>query len=224
MLASPFLVEVMIMRKISKNELIDFLSKNQSKPIGKHEYLSVLVPFVEKDGELYILYEERSKKMKMQPGEVCFPGGHMEIGESPKNCAIRETSEELGISKDNIKIISQGNTIYGYSGYILYAFFGVIQYEDYLSAKIEKEEVEKIFLISLKTLIETEPKKYQAEITAKPEMGFPYEVVGASHMYKWKEGRWQIPIYQVDDEVIWGMTGKITENLIIMLKNAFQEF
>ena len=62
-----------------------------------------------------------------------------------------------------------------------------------------------------------------ANYTAEKEKNFPYEVVGAKHMYKWKEGRWHIPIYQVDDEVIWGMTGKITENLSIMLKNAFQE-
>ena len=37
--------------------------------IGTHRYFSVLVPFVEKDGQLYILYEVRAKNMASQPGE-----------------------------------------------------------------------------------------------------------------------------------------------------------
>ena len=46
--------------------------------IGKHRFYSVLVPFIIRDdGGLSILYEVRAAGI-MQPGEVCFPGGHVE--------------------------------------------------------------------------------------------------------------------------------------------------
>ena len=36
---------------------------------------AVLVPLVERDGELHLLYEVRASTLRRQPGEVCFPGG-----------------------------------------------------------------------------------------------------------------------------------------------------
>ncbi|GAE44688.1 hypothetical nudix hydrolase YeaB [Mesobacillus boroniphilus JCM 21738] len=36
---------------------------------------AVLLPLVEVNGDVHILFEVRSLKMRRQPGEVCFPGG-----------------------------------------------------------------------------------------------------------------------------------------------------
>ena len=58
---------------------------------------SVLVPLVEREGGLSLLYEVRAGSLRRQPGEVCFPGGRLEVAESPEECALRETWEELGI-------------------------------------------------------------------------------------------------------------------------------
>ena len=52
---------------------------------------AVLVPLVEHDGELSVLYEVRAATLRRQPGEVCFPGGRMEPGETPEVSALRET-------------------------------------------------------------------------------------------------------------------------------------
>ena len=49
---------------------------------------AVLVPLVEKDGVWHLLYEVRSSTIR-QGGEVCFPGGHREAGESIVDCALR---------------------------------------------------------------------------------------------------------------------------------------
>ncbi|MFH2018791.1 MAG: NUDIX domain-containing protein, partial [bacterium] len=39
-------------------------------------------------------------------GEWCFPGGHLDFGETVFECAIRETKEEVGIEVRNCRIIS----------------------------------------------------------------------------------------------------------------------
>ena len=90
---------------ISKIE--KFMENRAPGDIGKRKNCSVLIPLVEIDGKLHILYEQRSTKIKTQPGDVCFPGGVMEKGETPIECALRETEEEIGIPRDKIKVLGQ---------------------------------------------------------------------------------------------------------------------
>ena len=60
---------------------------------ARHSY-AVLCPLVERPDGLHLLFEVRSAALHRQPGEVCFPGGRMEAGETPEQCALRETEEE----------------------------------------------------------------------------------------------------------------------------------
>lgn len=53
--------------------------------------------FVVRDGEILLI----EKKRGLGAGKVNGPGGKIELGESPKDCAIRETKEELGIDVDS---------------------------------------------------------------------------------------------------------------------------
>ena len=63
--------------------------RHEPAPIGKYRFFSVLIPFVEKDGELCLLYEVRARDMDSDPGEICFPGGHVN---RERNC-LRRRSE-----------------------------------------------------------------------------------------------------------------------------------
>ena len=64
---------------------------------ARHEY-AVLCPLVERPNGLHLLFEVRSAGVS-QSGETCFPGGQMEPGEAPADCALRETEEELSIPR-----------------------------------------------------------------------------------------------------------------------------
>ena len=67
---------------------------------------AVLVPFVTTEEGKALLLEVRSQLVK-QPGEICFPGGRVEAGETPVETAVRETCEELGLKPEDIEVISE---------------------------------------------------------------------------------------------------------------------
>lgn len=206
--------------KLTLTDIKNVFSEREPAPIGRHRFFSVLVPFVEKDGKVHILYETRARTLKSDPGEICFPGGHMEPGETAEEAAVRETCEETGICRDKIRIIGPGNVLYGYANYTLYTFLGVIDYEDYLAAVPQPEEVDEIFLVDAEELAACPPEIFREKVTASVSENFPYEKLGIDQNYSWRTGIWDIPIYEVGGRVIWGLTARITCDLIKTIEES----
>lgn len=65
-----------------------------------------MIPLVNTGGGDALLMELRSQKVR-QPGEVCFPGGRAEPGETTVEAAVRETCEELGVTPDMIEVLGE---------------------------------------------------------------------------------------------------------------------
>jgi 8-oxo-dGTP diphosphatase len=63
---------------------------------------------IHKDGKILL-----GKRMNAHgDGAWCFPGGHVEFGESWEDCARRETREETGIEITNIRFATATNDIF----------------------------------------------------------------------------------------------------------------
>ena len=184
--------------------------------IGTLKEYSVLIPLVEKEGELFVLYETRAKNGIRQAGEVCFPGGHMEKGESPREAALRETEEEIGIPSEEIEIIGQNDTLsnIGNGEFILYSFVGILSYEAYLNAKIEENEVSDIFLVPLDKWKHMPVEIYQKYTVPIMDPAFPYERVGISQNYKWGQNILPVLVSEYEGHIIWGMTLRITLSMV----------
>ncbi|SFE38423.1 NUDIX domain-containing protein [Peptostreptococcaceae bacterium pGA-8] len=205
------------------NTLKKVFEEHTPKPIGTHRYYSVLVPFVERDDKLHILYEVRAKNMNSQPGEICFPGGMIEANEGPKEAAIRESCEELGINWEKIEIIGSGDILYGYANYTIFTYIGVIREEDYLTLNPSPNEVEEVFLVDAEKLCKNPPERHEEKVVALIDEHFPYFKLGVDESYPWKTGKWIIPIYEVDNRVIWGLTARITDNVLGYLNCEYRE-
>ena len=112
---------------MSWNEFKRRMSARNPAPMDATHRCAVLVPLVEREGELHLLYELRAAALRAQPGEVCFPGGGMEPGESALDCALREAREELGISPNDIEVLGGLDFICHRSGLVLYPILAQVQ-------------------------------------------------------------------------------------------------
>ncbi len=188
--------------------------------IGKHRIYSVLVPLVQKEDGVYLLYERRSTRMKTQPGETCFPGGHLEDGEDPLETALRETEEEIGIPRGRIELAGQGDILYGIANFTLYTYIGIVQEEDLENLKLERDEVEEVFLIPLQAFVDNPPERHMERSRPVIPDDFPYARLGIGKDYHWRMGKSPIFIYEIGGRIVWGMTALITRNVLKTLAQS----
>jgi 8-oxo-dGTP pyrophosphatase MutT (NUDIX family) len=64
---------------------------------------AVVIPVLERDGELAVLLTRRPERLSAHPGEICFPGGKVDAGDgSALAAACRELEEEVGIATRHV--------------------------------------------------------------------------------------------------------------------------
>ncbi|OUN21890.1 coenzyme A pyrophosphatase [Flavonifractor sp. An82] len=179
----------------------------------KQEY-AVLVPLVEGPEGLSLLFEVRASTLAHQPGEVCFPGGKVERGESPRDCALRETFEELAIPAGEVEIISPLDLLVQQGKFVMHPFLGVVSPAGLAAMAPSPAEVDSTFLVPVEWLRTHPPQIYSYEL--KPQVGtdFPYDCIGFPNGYRWRSGTATVPVYPWTDRPIWGLTGRIVRRLM----------
>lgn len=200
---------------LSLDGIIEKITHRRPGFVGYHKEFSVLLPLVEKEDGLHVLFEMRSSKLDAQPGEVCFPGGAMEKGETPLQSAVRETMEELGIPREDIRIINKLDTLASHGNLSIYCYLGVIQTDN---IDINTDEVAEVFTVPLSFFIETTPEIEWVDIVQVPPDDFPYEKVNSPKAYEWRTGKVDIPIYMYGKNPIWGLTARMMHNFIQILE------
>ncbi len=188
-----------------------------SSPEGRYNRFAVLAPIVKIQDKLKLLFEVRSKHLKNQPTEICFPGGKMEDGESPADCAIRETCEELNILPNQIEIFGPLDYLVMPYNIILYPFLGDINSIFIESISFNKDEVSDIFTVPLDYFINNPPLKRFVYLKTDVPEDFPFHMIQNGKNYNWKTGKRPILFYSYKDRIIWGITARIIKNLVNIL-------
>ena len=69
---------------------------------------AVLVPVVERPGELTILLTRRTDHLADHAGQISFPGGRIEAGDpTPESAALREAQEEIGLPPERVRLLGR---------------------------------------------------------------------------------------------------------------------
>lgn len=174
---------------------------------------AVLCPLVQQPDGLHILLEVRAASVK-QAGEVCFPGGRAEHGETAVDCALRETFEELAIPPQQVEILGKTDFVCQPGKFLLQPVIGLVSPEGLAAMIPSPAEVAEVFSVPLAFLRSTPPEIYINHLKATLPADFPYEASGIPRDYRWSNAVAEVPIWHYEGHVIWGMTARILLDMV----------
>lgn len=178
---------------------------------------SVLVPLVEIEGELNVVFQIRSSTLKTQPCEISFPGGKIDPTDtSPLDTAIRETYEEFGLSKEKIDVACELDILVSPFGVIIHSFLGKISSIN--DIYINKDEVDSFFTVPLSFLVNYTPEQHINSLIPNFDENFPFDSIPNGKNYKFRTAQYKTYFYRYKDKVIWGITAMILENFVSKLR------
>lgn len=158
---------------------------------------AVLIPLCNRNGKASLLYTLRSDTVGTHKGQVSFPGGHLDKGETVIDAAIRECQEELGPGIGPIQILGVCQTIPAITGTLVTPVIGFVQQdlEDLQALTPNPDEVSQVFTRSIQDL--TSPEFISYEMLSRQGKPFEFPVYGAKEPPR-----------------IWGLTAIITHGVL----------
>ena len=180
---------------------------------------AVLVPLIWDNDQFAVLFEVRSAHLAWQPGEICFPGGRIEMSDkTPMDAAVRETREERGLKTEQIQILGSLHEVVSPIGVRLYPFAGYIS--DVQDITVSPGEVAEVFSVPLSFLLENEPIIGHMERCTRPLADFPFDLLpGYSEQWKSRKN-YKVLFYKYEQYVIWGLTAQVLHNFLEVYKTS----
>jgi len=158
----------------------------QTFPSGDHRDSAVLIP-IRTEPTPTLIYTLRAQHLKHHPGQISFPGGRIEAGETSWQAALREAHEEIGLEPERVAYLGQIDDVLSPRGFHVTCFVG--SFPSFEPA-INHDEVERLVEVDLNELFDEERHREQ-----------PWGMRHRVHYFDFREG------------TVWGVTGQITLNL-----------
>jgi 8-oxo-dGTP pyrophosphatase MutT (NUDIX family) len=181
-------------------------------PLARFEKAAVVVPLAERPEGLAVLLELRSPALRQSPGEVSFPGGRLETGESPWEAALRELEEELGIETGRVRLLGPLPVHMRRRGELVYPFVCAL---DGNVALRTGQEVAEAFWLPLERLRREGFRHAEMLEDYRLSRDFPSRLLSGG---RWRrKARRPMPYELYEGRLIWGLTAEILEELLRFL-------
>ncbi|MGI8632351.1 MAG: NUDIX hydrolase [Solirubrobacterales bacterium] len=165
------------------------LTSEQARAIEAHgsRDAAVLLPLYGLAEEPTLVFTKRRSDLSQHAGEISFPGGRPEDGDtSLLDAALREAHEEVGLGRDHVDVVGAlPPTPTLVTDYRVQPYVGLIPADTALEP--EPGEVEAILRFTLDDLVAGYGRRRLVK------RGVPF----------------RSPTYEVDGELIWGATARI---------------
>ena len=152
---------------------------------------AVLVPLFEHDGQLRVVLTRRRADLRRHAGEISFPGGRFDTGDSDlRATALREAEEEVGLPSSSVTLVGAlERTSTFVTNYLIHPFVGMFAGERHW--ELSPLEVDAVLE---PTLEQVRSGRTRTRIERR---GFQFET----------------DAYVFDGELVWGATARILEDL-----------
>jgi 8-oxo-dGTP pyrophosphatase MutT (NUDIX family) len=181
-------------------------------PLARFEQAAVIVPLAERPEGLAVLLEQRSPALRQSPGEVSFPGGRLEPGESPWSAALRELEEELGIEGGRVRLLGPLPAFMRRRGELVYPFVCALDGD---VAPRTGQEVDEAFWLPLEGLKRTGFQHAELLEDYRLSRDFPSRLLSGGGWRR--KARRPMPYELFEGRLIWGLTAEILEELLRFL-------
>jgi 8-oxo-dGTP pyrophosphatase MutT (NUDIX family) len=160
---------------------------------------AVLVPLFQHEGSWHLLFTRRTQNVDSHPGQVAFPGGAIEAFDgTPAEAALREANEEIGLPREGVSILGQMNPMITVTQFLVTPVVAQIPWP--FPIKTNPSEVASTFDVPLSFLQDPD----NLEIRSR-EPFIPGRPVKVLYFRPYR------------DEVIWGVTARITVDLVRLI-------
>ena len=162
---------------------------------SSYRHAGVLIPLLEDKGIHKILFTKRTDRVEHHKGQISFPGGSVDEEDSSSlETALRESEEEIGLSREDVKVLGRiDDTLTLASDFIVHPFVGLVPYPyDFV---INAGEVERLIIVPIDV--------FQTE-NSEPNI-YAVEFEGETY---------HTQAYEYNGDVIWGATARMIENLM----------
>ena len=152
---------------------------------------AVLLPIVERPGGLSVLLTLRASDLRAHSGQVAFPGGKIDAGETPREAALREAHEEIGLEERFIEPLGWLDPYFTGTGFRVAPLVALV--EPSFALEVNKLEVDEVF-----------------------ETPFAFLMNPANHLLEdreWQGRRRKYYAMPHEGRYIWGATAGILRNL-----------
>ncbi len=160
---------------------------------------AVLVPFVQRENALSVLFTRRAGHLRQHAGQISFPGGAVEAADHDVvAAALRETGEETGIAAKMVEPFGFLDCLDTVSGFCVTPVAGFMR-GDY-SVRLQEQEVEEVFEVPLEFILEPASLKREHVL--------------------WRGRERDIFAFEWEGRRIWGATAAILKNLLDRLETT----
>jgi 8-oxo-dGTP pyrophosphatase MutT (NUDIX family) len=158
----------------------------------------VLIPLIADHDGWSILFSRRSDQLQAHRGQIAFPGGAVEAGESLEDAAIREAHEEVGIPGQHVELIGRMDDVITNSGFLVAPFVGVLQ--ERIEYVLQESEVVEVFEVPIEALLDIR----------NPEVRY----------VAFRERKYPAYFYHHGEHEIWGLTGRMLKAFLDLVWQA----
>ena len=114
---------------------------------------AVLVPLIDRPGGMSVLLTQRTSHLSAHAGQISFPGGRIEKSDADAaEAALRETEEEVGLTRDHVTIVGRLDTYVTGTGFEITPVVGIVKVPYPLA--IDPFEVAEAFEVPLSFVVD----------------------------------------------------------------------